>query len=358
MASHLTWHQDPTAPVAIADALRRLLRRCHAESLECVPARALNLVCVVPAEQAAAAAQRLRAAGRHHASRTIVCAVHPGRTALGATAAIESGTDPRPGTFAALIETVALDIGERHIPYLDTIVDPLVVSDLPTVAWVPDRDDAVVPLLEIAQALLVDSVEEADLEGALWRAEELGRHAHVVDLAWLRSTPWRERVAAAFDPPDLRAELEAITALAVRHEPSSRAAAVLLAGWLASRLDWYPTPLSARGDVLAGMAGDISIVLSPVPRQRVRGLGGLTLRTASGRMLSLDRGPGGLAARSRDPDGSERAWTVLGASRGEPGIFGEGVRHALLRDPAYPPALAAARTLVREPGRKEGPWTR
>jgi glucose-6-phosphate dehydrogenase assembly protein OpcA len=327
MASHLTWHEDPTAPVAIADALRRLLRRCHAESLECVPARALNLVCVVPAAQAAAAAQRLRTAGRHHASRTIVCAVHAGRTALGATAAIDSGTDPRPGTFAALLETVALDIGERHIPYLDTIVDPLVVSDLPTVAWVPDRDDAVIPLLALAQAVLLDSVEEADLDRALRRAEELGRHAHVVDLAWLRSTPWRERVAAAFDPPDLRAELEAITALTVRHEPSSRAAAVLLVGWLASRLDWHPSRLSARG------------------------LAGLTLRMASGRMLSLDRGPGGLAARSRDPDGSERAWTVLGASRGEPGIFGEGVRQALLRDPAYPPALVAARGLLREPGR-------
>jgi len=38
--------------------------------------------------------------------------------------------------------------------------------------------------------------------------------------------------------------------------------------------------------------------------------------------------------------------TVLGASRGEPGILGEGIRHALMRDPTYEPALAAARALL------------
>jgi hypothetical protein len=34
---------------------------------------------------------------------------------------------------------------------------------------------------------------------------------------------------------------------------------------------------------------------------------------------------------------------VLGASRGEAGILGEGVRQALLRDPTYKPAFEAAR---------------
>ncbi len=34
-------------------------------------------------------------------------------------------------------------------------------------------------------------------------------------------------------------------------------------------------------------------------------------------------------------DGSELTWQVLGASRGEGGILGEGVRQALLRDSTY-----------------------
>ncbi len=42
----------------------------------------------------------------------------------------------------------------------------------------------------------------------------------------------------AFDPPALRRELAAITSVAVRHHPESTVAALLLVGWLASRLEW------------------------------------------------------------------------------------------------------------------------
>jgi hypothetical protein len=37
---------------------------------------------------------------------------------------------------------------------------------------------------------------------------------------------------------------------------------------------------------------------------------------------------------------------VLGASRGEAGILGEGIRQALLRDSTYTPALGDARALL------------
>ena len=80
--------------------------------------------------------------------------------------------------------------------------------------------------------------------------------------------------------------------------------------------------------------------------QSAPGLAGVTIETASGEAVSLDRGPGGLQAVRRARDGSEQTWTVLGASRGEGGILGEGVRQALLRDPTYGPALACARAMV------------
>ena len=351
MASHLspahglTWQRDPTTPAAIADALRQLLRRCHAETVECVPARALNMICVVDAERAAVVAARLDAAGRNHASRTIVCAVHGGgRSALGATATIESETDPAPGQGAVLRETITLDVRERHLRHLDTIVDPLVVTDLPTVAWLPDHEEAVAPLLSLTQAVLVDSVEDDDVALALRRADVLRRSAHVVDLAWLRSTPWRERIAGAFDPDDVRGELTAISAVTVRHEPASRVVAALFAGWLGSRLGWRMPPLQAGAS-----DGDVRVRLSPVAEQRVRGLAGVTVTTASGRRLSLDRAPGGMAARLCTAGGAERRVIVLGASRGEHRVLGEGVRQALLRDPAYGDALAGARALVPGP---------
>ena len=91
---------------------------------------------------------------------------------------------------------------------------------------------------------------------------------------------------------------------------------------------------------------DVQIELEPMPDLNVRGLAGVTVGTASGRELALDRGPGGLRAHYRNAKGDERRWTVLGASRGEAGILGEGIRQAMLRDPVYGPALESASGLV------------
>jgi hypothetical protein len=89
----------------------------------------------------------------------------------------------------------------------------------------------------------------------------------------------------------------------------------------------------------------VRINLEPV-QQDSPGLAGVTIETASGEAVSLARSPGGLRAARRSRDGSEQTWTVLGASRGEGGILGEGVRQALLRDPTYRPALSCARVMV------------
>jgi hypothetical protein len=177
----------------------------------------------------------------------------------------------------------------------------------------------------------------------------VGEKAYVVDLAWLRSTPWRERVAATFDPPQWRGELRRISGVTVRHGPESAVAALLFCGWLASRLGWDPGSMVARGEHLEGRARgkrqEVALHLEPV-RQDVPGLAGVTIETADGMSIALDRGPAGLIARRRDRRGKESQWTVLGASRGEGGILGEGVRQALLRDPTFRPALDAARTMI------------
>ena len=71
-------------------------------------------------------------------------------------------------------------------------------------------------------------------------------------------------------------------------------------------------------------------------------------RPRRGRTLSLDRGPGGLRAHYTNARGDEREWTILGASRGEAGILGEGIRQALLRDPTYGPRAGAPPTAPGE----------
>jgi glucose-6-phosphate dehydrogenase assembly protein OpcA len=229
-------------------------------------------------------------------------------------------------------------------------VDPLLVPDLATMVWAPHgHTEAVDALRRLAQIILIDALDEPDVPRSLKRASELAEEAYVVDLAWLRSTPWRERVAAIFDPPAFRSSLQAISGVTVRHREDSLASAALFVGWLSSRLDWKPGPLSSSSGGWSGHARarrqEIRVHLQPVA-MNPPGLDGVTIDLASGAAVSLDRGPGGLRSVRRARDGSEQSWTVLGASRGEAGILGEGVRQALLRDPTYRPALACARVMA------------
>jgi glucose-6-phosphate dehydrogenase assembly protein OpcA len=356
VSSDATWSAQGTTPDAIEAALRGLLAERHSENEGWVPARALNMIVFEDAEWAGEVANRLRGVGRYHASRLVVLSYSRGRDRLDARASVVAEGDPRPGELGLLRETVVVELGERHLDDLYTIADPLVVSDLPTLLWSPHGHHEVVrELLGLAQAVLLDSVDEDDPREAAERACELSREAYVVDLAWLRSTPWRERIATTFDPPALRRELGTISAVRIRHHPESGIAAMLLVGWLASRLGWEVGRLVAQGHELSGGAHgrrqDIELCLRATPEQQVRGLAGLELETASGRVLRLDRGPGGLQAYSRWPGngrgrGGELQWTILGASRGEGGILGEGIRQALLRDPTYTPALEVAARLA------------
>ena len=349
--SDAVWSEQGTTPDAIEAALRRLLGERHAENEGFVPARVLNMIIFVDHEWSGEIANRLRGVGRYHASRTLVLSFEPKRTRMDAHVSIVSEGDPALGEVALLRETVVVEIGERHLDDLITIADPLVVSDLPTLLWSPHGHHEVVEeLLALAQAVLVDSVDEPDAHEGIDRAFKLSGQAYVVDLAWLRSTPWRERIAASFDPPRLREELRAIESLTVRHHPESTVAAMLLIGWLASRLQWQTTPLSPEQNALAGLARDagnrnVALRLEAAPELQVRGLEGITLKTANGHELSLDRGPGGLHAHDRNAGGEKREWTILGASRGETGILGEGIRQALLRDRTYVPALRSAQGL-------------
>jgi glucose-6-phosphate dehydrogenase assembly protein OpcA len=350
-ASDATWSEQGTTPEAIAAAVRDLVRQLHSENGGLVPARALNMIAFVDRRFAGEVANRLSRVGRFHASRTIVFSYEPGRESLDARAVVSSELAASEGELGLLRETLVVEIGEHHLDDLVTIADPLVVSDITTLLWSPHgHGETADPLLGLAQVVLVDSREESSFEDAIARSCALSKQAYVVDLAWLRSIPWRERIAAAFDPPAMRDELDRIETVSVRHHPSSTVAAMLLVGWLGSRLGWTALPLKRSGEALHGIARndgrEIELHLEPACEQQVPGLQSVAIATASGRRLGLRRGEGGLRARSRDGAGREREWTILGASRGESGILGEGIRQALLREPTYVPTLRAVEAMV------------
>jgi hypothetical protein len=345
------WSEQDTTPSAIESAIRQLLQEQYARDEACAPARVLNLVVVVDREWRGEVLNRLERVGRYHPSRLVLCAVEEGRSTIDASVAITTEGVPGPGELALTRERVVLDLGPRHLERLDTIVDPLVVSDIATVTWSPHgHPEAVDAMLQLSQVILVDSVNEPDPAAAVGRARSLADEAYVVDLAWLRSTPWRERVASTFDPPQWRAELGRIDSVKVSHHPASGVPGVLFFGWLSTRLGWEPGPLIMGNGTLHGKAHgrrqDVALQLEPDPTMSVPGLAGVEVGTASGMTIALYRGPGGLTARRRDRKGNESSWTLLGASRGEAGILGEGIRQALLRDPVYAAALERAAVMV------------
>ena len=345
------WSERDTTPGAIETALRKLLREAHEHDQGHVPARVLNLVAVVDRDWRGEVLNRLERVGRYQASRLVLCAVEENRETIDAEVAMTTEGEPKPGEFALMHERVLLEVGPRHLPGLGTLVDPLVVPDIATLAWAPHgHPEALDSLLRLSQVVLIDSVNEPDPAGAVRRAAQLAKHAYVVDLAWLRSTPWRERVAASFDPPQWLPELSRISSVRVRHQPDSAVAGLLFCGWLCSRLGWEPGSLSPANGMLRGRAKgrrqEVELCLEPDPELDVPGLAGVAVGTASGMTISLDRAPGGLSAQRCDSDGCQSAWTVLGASRGEGGIMGEGIRQALLRDPTYRPALGAVEAML------------
>jgi glucose-6-phosphate dehydrogenase assembly protein OpcA len=337
------WSEQDTNPDAIEAALRELLRERHAANEALAPARVINLIVIVDREWKGEVANRLERAGRYHGSRTVLCAVEEKRTTLDAVATV-SYEEPKGSSLGVMHESVEIDLGPEHLRALQTICDPVLVSELPTVLWSPhghpEAVDALCPLVDV---MLLDSDDVDDPVEAFARAERLRKHAYIVDLAWLRTTPWRERLAATFDLPERLETLREIEELEIRHREASMASALLLAGWLSSRLQWERSHLRLwDGRLVSGAPeGDGDVVVSlHTADQEAPGLAGVTVATADGTSLSLQRGQGGLDAVERTPDGDERGWKILGASRGEGGILGEGIRQALLRDPTYLPALA------------------
>ena len=344
------WSAQDTTPGEVEAALRRLLVERHNENDGYVPARVLNLVCIV--DRAVERRDRQPAAPRRALPRLAHDRLrgqrgpHDDRRARVGRRRDATPTD---GEHVLTHETVILDLGPGHLEHLETIVDPLVITDLTTLVWAPHGHwQAVEALRGLSQCVLLDSTEDPDVAGALRRAQALLADRYVVDLAWLRSTPWRERIAMLFDPPAQRARLREITALRIRNAPESGAAALLLCGWLRSRLGWRAGAARARRPrPLDRDDGRRSRCALESVRLDVPGLEGVTLRLPRRRRAVARprrRRPAGDEPRRRAA--ASARWTLLGASRGEGGILGEGMRQSLLRDPTYREALDAAAAML------------
>ncbi|HEV2072333.1 MAG TPA: glucose-6-phosphate dehydrogenase assembly protein OpcA, partial [Thermomicrobiales bacterium] len=117
--------------------------------------------------------------------------------------------------------------------------------------WWPSGDFANSPvfqdLVEIVDRLIVDSAQLGNDASALAQLRTLlddEDDPWVGDFTWLRLQPWRQLVAQFFDPQEVQPALETIAQVNIAYTPtredrgSGLAAALLMVGWLASRLNW------------------------------------------------------------------------------------------------------------------------
>ncbi|MBJ7355510.1 MAG: glucose-6-phosphate dehydrogenase assembly protein OpcA [Thermoleophilaceae bacterium] len=352
MATALTtpgvWSARDTTPAEIEAALLRLMHERANEGMVHAPARVLNLVVVIDRDRKGEISNRLDRINRDNPARTILVVVEEGKQDLDAMATLIHDQPDALGSNTVFRERIEIDCGTEQLEHLDTIIYPVLATEVGTVVWSPHgHPEAVDALRGLATTVLIDSLDIPEWHDAITRIAELSEHAEVSDLAWLRSNPWRERVAAAFDPDVWRPELDAINRVVVRMHPGSTLAALLWLGWIASRLEWQPHVMDLDKDDhksghATGAAGQIELVIENDDTMPVPGLSGLTIETTNGLSLSLDRGVGGLRATRVLPSGAETDWTILGASRGEDGILAHGVTNALIPDRLFRPALEAA----------------
>ena len=215
------------------------LSELHAESTrEQFAARTAVMTLVAVASQdgdVEPAMDALRSLAGHHPSRIVLVRPDPDAVAhLDARATLYSLD--RDG-HQVCFEEVQLDVAGQAAFHLDSLVEAFTLSDLPVVVWyvnsIPDASD---PLLSVATAVLIDSRDAPDA-AQLRSLLALARRRTLVDLSWSRLRPWREMLAALFDPQANRPWLDAIDAVEITGKIGPRR---LLGGWLVAQIGVSP----------------------------------------------------------------------------------------------------------------------
>lgn len=247
-----------TLPRTTANDVAAALVRLREEGGAVALGHVLSLVVPTAEESLTAALAAARSASMEHPSRVVALVTDPGAPD-GLDAEIRVGADAGAG------EIVVLRAGGRAAGSTDTLVAPLLLPDVPTVAWwpaepppVPARD----PVGALALRRITDALATADPPATirtLARAYTPGD----TDLSWARSTPWRALLAAAMDILPTRGVRGAWVA-----GQGLRPTVDLVAGWLASGLGCsvQTRELNSRSISEVGVetaAGDVTLRREP-----------------------------------------------------------------------------------------------
>ena len=184
-----------------------------------------------PPKWAGAARKTLAGLEERHPSRTILLFPEPRRRdSVDVTVSMQCFA--MPGVSREVCsEVIELRLGGSRAQAPASIVQPLLISDLPTFCrWrgePPWGKPELEQLVDVCDRLVIDSSEWTHVPAAYEQLALLFDRIAVSDIAWGRARDWRGRIAALW-PGIEKAERLSVT--------GPKADAVLLAGWLRSRL--------------------------------------------------------------------------------------------------------------------------
>ncbi len=158
----------------------------------------------------------------------------------------------RNATNLICCEYITLKGTKAALERVASTISALMIGDLPKFVWwkaTPNPEQALFrQLSDASNCLIVDSSYFSDVESELHKIQEIIETGkYIADLNWHRLHPWQELTAEAFDPPERRESLMEIDHVSIDHEPGNSAQALMLLGWLASRLGWTPMRYVAEG---------------------------------------------------------------------------------------------------------------
>ena len=169
-------------------------------------------------------------------------------------------------------EQIVLEAGRKGMPLLPASVLQLLVEEMPVFTWwrpaTLEPYDLLQGLGELTDCMLVDGARFAERPVELLKRLN-GWQGKAADLTWSRVDPWRETIAALFDPPRMREALGEIRRLRIQVGGAPGAGGVTvagayLAGWIASRLGWTESSgvrieLERDEEFEAGRVGFVSL---------------------------------------------------------------------------------------------------
>jgi glucose-6-phosphate dehydrogenase assembly protein OpcA len=339
----------------------------HPHPKNCV----LNLVVAVDDQHRATACDKLVGAlAASHPLRAILVHLHGsgGPGTLGAEVTVEAHR--LLNGFPVQREQVLLHVRGEAAHHLSSLVEPLLVDDVPTYLWWSGRhrlDEAIVQdAISFSDVLVVDSGKfERPIDALLELAglvADPDAPVGVADFRWGRVRPWRDAIGQFFGPEDRRALLPGLQEVSVDAAgtgPDARAGAALLAGWAASALGWRLAGARAGRDdattAIAEAAGGhrVRVTLRSVPNDSLHHGELLTVRLAGRRgrrafALTIERDPhgGNHANVAIQFDGGQPVRQRLTLPRlGDPDLLVH-VLWANQRDPVFHGALRAAVPLL------------